>query len=739
MSSTSPDLVSSTDPEESGGTVAPAPGTAASDAPAPAAVVPEASPDVAAPEPTYFNREVSWLDFNGRVLALAENQGIPLLERLKFLAIFDNNLDEFFQVRVAGLKEQLVSGIHVQSPDGLTPGEQIEQIRERVLALDERVTRVFVDDLLPQLRSEGILILGWDELSSADREHLSEVFARDVFPVLTPLSVDTAHPFPYISNLSLNLAVVVRDPTTRHTRFARLKVPAILPRYLRLEDRLAFVPLDQVIAAQLEELFPGMEIVSTHTFRITRNADLELEEDEADDLLVAVEENLRQRRLSPMVVRLEVDQAIGERSLSLLMRELGLQPNDVYEVRRQLGLQGLWELYDIDRPDLKEPPWNPTTQARLVPVDGTPRDLFAEIRAGDILVHHPYDSFHTSVAAFVDRAARDPHVLAIKQTLYRTSGRESPIVRSLIRAANSGKQVAALVELKARFDEEANINWARVLEEAGVHVVYGLVGLKTHSKVTLVVRREGDQLRRYVHVGTGNYNPATATIYEDVGLLSADPDLGTDVTDLFNFLTGYSRQVDYRRLLVAPLTLRRRLTEMIEAQARPGGRIILKMNSLVDVRMIRTLYDASQAGAEIDLIVRGVCCLKPGVEGLSERIRVRSLVGRFLEHSRIFRFGADAEGPEYYIGSADLMPRNLDNRVEAVVPVLDPDLRASVQEILDVELSDDVLAWELGPDGEWTKVPTVHGIETHVRLEEFALARAAGSPAPHAAAPATHG
>jgi len=729
MSSTSPDLVSSTDPEEPDG--------AAPDA-GPVAAVQVTDPVPVAPTPTYFNRELSWLDFNGRVLALAENTGIPLLERLKFLAIFDNNLDEFFQVRVAGLKEQLVSGVHVQSPDGLTPGEQIERIRASVQALDERVTQVFVTDLLPRLRQEGILILSWGELSAADREHLSEVFTRDVFPVLTPLSVDTAHPFPYISNLSLNLAVVVRDPTTRQTRFARLKVPAILPRYLRLEDRLAFVPLEQVIAAHLEELFPGMEIVSTHAFRITRNADLELEEDEAGDLLIAVEENLRQRRLSPMVVRLEVDRAIGERSLSLLMRELGLQPNDVYEVSRQLGLEGLWELYDIDRPDLKEPPWNPTTLSRLAPVDGAPRDLFAELRAGDILVHHPYDSFHTSVVAFVDRAARDPHVLAIKQTLYRTSGRESPIVRSLIRAANAGKQVAALVELKARFDEEANINWARVLEEAGVHVVYGLVGLKTHSKVTLVVRREGDGIRRYVHIGTGNYNPATATIYEDVGLLTADPDLGIDATDLFNFLTGYSRQVHYRKLLVAPLSLRRRLLEMIGAQAHPSGRIVLKMNSLVDVEMIRALYAASQAGAEIDLIVRGICCLRPGVEGLSDRIKVRSLVGRFLEHSRIFRFGADAEGPEYYIGSADLMPRNLDNRVEAVVPVLDPDLRAGLQEIFDVELSDDVLAWELGPDGEWTKVPTVRGIETHVRLEEYALARATGSPPPHAAAPAPH-
>jgi len=725
MSSTSPDLVSSTDPEEPSGTLA--------DAAAPAAGV--APP--AATEPAYHNRELSWLDFNGRVLALAENEGIPLLERLKFLAIFDNNLDEFFQVRVAGLKEQLVSGIHVRSLDGLTPGEQIEQIRARAMTLDERVTRVFVDEILPRLRSEGILILSWDELSVSDRERLSEIFEQDVFPVLTPLSVDTAHPFPYISSLSLNLAVVVRDPTTRQTRFARVKVPPLLPRYVRLQDRLVFVPLEQVIAAHLDQLFPGMEIVSTHTFRITRNADLELEEDEAEDLLMAVEENLRQRRLSQMVVRLEVDEAIGERSLSLLVRELGLQPDDVYQVRRQLALQGLWELYDIDRPDLKETPWTPATPARLAPVEGRPRDLFAEVRAGDILVHHPYDSFLTSVAAFVDRAARDPQVLAIKQTLYRTSGRESPIVRSLIRAANAGKQVVALVELKARFDEEANINWARVLEEAGVHVVYGLVGLKTHSKVTLVVRREGEGIRRYVHVGTGNYNPATATIYEDIGLLSADPDLGIDVTDLFNFLTGYSRQVHYRRLLVAPLALRRRFLEMIGAQARPGGRIVIKMNSLVDGEMIQALYHASQSGADIDLIVRGICCLVPGIEGLSERIHVRSLVGRFLEHSRIFRFGADAEGPEYYIGSADLMPRNLDSRVEAVVPVLDPDLRARVQEILDVELSDDVLAWELGPGGEWIKVPTRRGVEAHVRLQEFALART-GQPATHGAAPATH-
>ncbi len=475
-----------------------------------------------------------------------------------------------------------------------------------------------------------------------------------------------------------------------------------------------------------------MEVAQHHTFRITRNADLELEEDEAEDLLKAVEENIRQRRLSRMVVRLEVDESIDEDSLSLLCRELALHPNDVYKVSRPLGLEGLWGLYELDRPDLKEAPWSPTTQARLIAPDGGKLDLFAEVRAGDLLVHHPYDSFHTSVAAFVDHAARDPQVLAIKQTLYRTSGRESPIVRSLIRAANAGKQVVALVELKARFDEEANINWARVLEEAGVHVVYGLVGLKTHAKVILVVRREAEGIRRYVHVGTGNYNPTTATIYEDVGLLSADRDLGLDVSDLFNFLTGYSHQAEYRKLLVAPLVLRGRLIELIAAQARPGGRIVLKMNSLVDETMIAALYAASTAGAEIDLIVRGVCCLQPGVPGLSEHIRVRALIGHFLEHSRIFRFGADDEGPEFYIGSADLMPRNLDSRVEAVVPILDPDLRAGVQEILDVELADDELAWELQSDGRWTKVETIRGVNTHRRLEEYALERAEPTPGSHA-------
>jgi polyphosphate kinase len=682
--------------------------------------------------PPFFNRELSWLDFNERVLSVAESPATKLLDRLKFLAIYSQNLDEFFEVRVAGLKEQIGAGVQVHSQDGLTATGAIEQIRERVQELDSRLTRVFNEELVPGLRREGVTIADWADLGDADRAYLSEVFDAEIFPVLTPLSVDPAHPFPYISNLSLNLAVVVRDPITSATRFARVKVPPLLPRFLQLGGAMTFVPLEQVIAAHLGQLFPGMEVSGHHAFRMTRNADLELEEEEAEDLLHAVEENLRQRRLSRMVVRLEVDDSIDDDSLSLLCRELALKDYDVYKVSRPLGLEGLWDLYDLDRQDLKEPQWTPTTQVRLIPADGGPIDLFAELRSGDLLVHHPYDSFHTSVAAFIDRAARDPQVLAIKQTLYRTSGRESPIVRSLIRAANAGKQVVALVELKARFDEEANINWARVLEEAGVHVVYGLVGLKTHAKVILVVRRETDGIRRYVHVGTGNYNSTTATIYEDVGLLSADRELGMDVSDLFNLLTGYSHKAEYRRLLVAPLALRRRLTELIAGQARPGGRIVLKMNSLVDGDMIAALYAASTAGADIDLIVRGICCLQPGVPGLSERIRVRALIGHFLEHSRIFRFGADDEGPEFYIGSADLMPRNLDSRVEAVVPILAPDLRARVQEILDVELADDELAWELQSDGTWTKVETRHGVNTHRRLEEYALERAGVLPGPHA-------
>jgi polyphosphate kinase len=682
-------------------------------------------------QPQFINREVSWLDFNSRVLALAEDPSTPLLERVKFLAIHTSNLDEYFQIRVAGLKEQVAAGVAVTSPDGMTPTEQLERIRESADEQAARVVRVFRGELVPALRAEGVNLCSWSDLSPDDRAHLRKVFEDQIFPVLTPLSVDPAHPFPYISNLSLNLAVVVRDPKSLDARFARVKVPALLPRFLQTQDGSAFVPLEQVIAAHLADLFPGMEVVSHHVFRITRNADLELEEDEAEDLLEAVETILRLRRLSQMVVRLEAERTMPENLLSLLARELELEPYDVYRVSGLLGLDQLWSIHAIDRPDLKDEPWAPTTQVRLAaPPSGPAVDVFRAMRRGDLLVHHPYDSFKTSVEAFVERAARDPAVRAIKQTLYRTSGRDSPIVHSLIRAAEAGKQVVALVELKARFDEQTNINWARVLEEAGVHVVYGLVGLKTHAKIALVVREEDDGIRLYCHVGTGNYNPTTAKTYEDLGLFTTDRDVCEDAVDLFNSLTGYSRHVDYRKLLVAPTLLRSRLLELIQRETEAGadGRIVIKLNSLVDGEMIRALYGASQAGASVDLIVRGICCLRPGVPGLSQNIRVRSIVGRFLEHSRIFRFGADGRDPVYYLGSADLMPRNLDRRVEAVAPVEDPVLQQRLQEILDVELADDSLAWALGPAGEWAKVPTHRGVNSHRRLQELALRRAAMEP-----------
>jgi polyphosphate kinase len=682
----------------------------------------------------YLNRELSWVAFNARVLALAEDQTRPLLERLKFLAIVSSNFDEFFQVRVSGLKEQLATGVVVLSPDGLSPLEQLEAIREVVGELVDRQSRVLLEEILPGLAEAGIELTSWAELGDEAREFLSRHFRERIFPVLTPLSVDPAHPFPHISNLSVNLAVAVRDRDTGTTRFARVKVPALLPRFVQVDGGDRFVPLEQVIAAHLDELFPGMDVVSHHLFRPTRNADLDLEEDEGADLLDTIEAVLRGRRLNPMVVRLEVERGMPLEALSLLMRELSIESFDVYRVDGPLGLKDLWSLYSLDRPDLKDDPWVPVVPPVLsTGRAGSPSSIFEAIDRGDVLVHHPYDSFSSSAEAFVDQAARDPCVLAIKQTLYRTSG-DSPIVRSLIRAAEAGKQVVALVELKARFDEEANIAWARILEEAGVHVVYGVVGLKTHAKVALVVRQEKDRIRLYCHVGTGNYNPRTATIYEDVGLLTASPDIGADVVDLFNYLTGYSRQLAFRQLFVAPTSLRGQLIGLIrrEAGRRSDGRIVLKMNSLVDAAVIDALYEASQAGVQIDLVVRGICCLQPGVEGLSENIRVRSLVGRYLEHSRIYRFGdGSTERPDYYIGSADLMPRNLDRRVEALVPVLAPALRARLQEILDVNLTDDVLAWQLGPDGVWEKVPTSRGIAAHDVLQDRALERANGNGKPH--------
>ena len=672
----------------------------------------------------YINRELSWLDFNGRVLALAEDPLTPLLERAKFLAIFSQNLDEFFQVRVSGLKEQTSAGVGIATPEGMTPREQLAGIRVRVAALVDRAGLLLTGEILPALDKAGIRIVGWEELGEDDRAELDRIFGDRIFPVLTPLSVDPSHPFPYISSLSLNLAATVRDPVTGQRRFARVKVPPLLERFVALPDGERFVPIEQLLAAHLDSLFPGMEILGHHVFRITRDADMDVEEDEAEDLLAAIETVLVRRRRAASPVRLEVDGSITDEVRGLLLRELELEADDVYEVRGPLDLGSLWALAALDRPELKDGPLTPVTQWRL---DGErPSDLFAVLRGGDVLVHHPYDSFASSVEAFVEQAANDPDVLAIKQALYRTSA-DSPIVRALIGAAESGKQVVALVELKARFDEQANINWARALEQAGVHVVYGMAGLKTHAKTCLVVRRENAGIRRYAHVGTGNYNPRTARLYEDLGLLTADPQIGADLTDLFNLLTGYSRQRDYRRILVSPVTMRRRILELIRRETQAGdGSITLKMNSLVDADMIDALYEASQSGIDVELIVRGICCLRPGLPGLSERVRVRSLVGRFLEHSRIFRFGSPARGFDHYIGSADLMPRNLDRRVEAAAPVDDSLLAARLDEILDLSLADDVLAWELASDGRWRKVPTTRDVNAQRLLQEAAAERARG-------------
>jgi polyphosphate kinase len=670
------------------------------------------------PQSRYLNRELSALDYFARVLDLGADPSVPLLERIKFLAILSQNLDEFFQVRVSGLQEQLDAGLRSMSPDGLDPLEQLRAIRARVEPMLARQAAIFTEEIAPALEEHGVSFCDWDTLSEADRAHLEDVFEERVFPVLTPLAVDPAHPFPYISNLSLNLAVVVRDPTTSEERFARVKVPPLLPRFLVLPDGKRFVPLEQVIAAQLDSLFPGMETVAHHPFRVTRDADFELSDD-ADDLLEAMELILRRRARFGKVVRLEVDGKMSDEVLELLCRELELTNPDVYVVDGPLDLSALWTLYGLEKPELKDAPWTPQTQPVLTRTEAPP-DVFHVLRQDDVLVHHPYDSFATSIEALVEQAARDPQVLAIKQTLYRTAGADSRLVRSLIHAAEQGKQVVTLVELKARFDEQANIERAQLFEEAGIHVVYGLVGLKTHAKILLVVRQEPEGIRRYCHVGTGNYNPKTATTYEDLGLLSADPDLGADLTELFNYLTGYSRQGDYRKLIVAPVTIRPELLQRIERQAAlgPDGRITMKMNSLVDPEMIDALYSASQAGTPINLIVRGICCLRAGVRGLSETIRVRSIVGRFLEHSRIYRFGPDPHTAEYLIGSADLMPRNLDRRVEALVPVNAGPLRDRLDEILTIDLADDTQAWELGHDGSWQRVPATRGLNAQRELQD---------------------
>jgi len=681
----------------------------------------------------YINRELSWLDFNSRVLSLAENPELRVLERAKFLAIVSQNMDEFFQVRVAGLKEQVEAGVVAASPDGMTAPDQLAAIRDRAESIVGRASDVFRRDVTPILSEAGIRIVSIGDLEPGEADWLHRVFEDRIFPVLTPLAVDPAHPFPYISNLSLNLAVLVRDTLRRTTRFARVKVPPLLPRFMPLPDGDRFVPLEQVIADHLGSLFPGMKVVAHHPFRVTRNADLDLEEDEADDLLEAIESEIRRHRRRADVVRLEIDRGMSEEVLDLLMRELELSPLDVYVTDGLLDLGSLWKLHALDRPDLKDEPWVGTTQPRLATLpDGQAPDFFRVLRDGDVLVHLPYESFAASVEAFIHQAAHDPGVLAIKQTLYRTSGPDGGIMRALIHAAEVGKQVVALVELKARFDEETNIQWARALEEAGVHVVYGLVGLKTHGKALLVVRQEAGSIRHYAHIGTGNYNPRTATVYEDVGLLTADPELGADLSEFFNHLTGYSRQQTWRRLLVAPTSLRSGILALIRREAsRPDGRVVMKMNSLVDADVIDALYEASEAGTSIDLVIRGICCLRPGVPGQSSRIRVRSLVGRYLEHSRIFRFGADPTTADYLIGSADMMPRNLDRRVEVVVPVDDPALKARLDEILEESLSDDVLGWQLDADGEYAQIPTAAGNNAQARLQQLAISRAHPGPLPH--------
>ncbi|WP_319949565.1 RNA degradosome polyphosphate kinase [Streptomyces halobius] len=658
------------------------------------------------PRGRFLDRERSWLGFNERVLELAEDPATPLLERANFLAIFASNLDEFFMVRVAGLKRRIATGVATRSASGLQPREVLELIWTRSRELMARHAACYQQDVAPALADEGIHLIRWPDLTEKEQARLFTLFRQQIFPVLTPLAVDPAHPFPYISGLSLNLAVVVRNPVSGHDHFARVKVPPLLSRFLEASPQ-RYVPIEDVIAAHLEELFPGMEVRAHHMFRVTRNEDLEVEEDDAENLLQALEKELMRRRFGPPV-RLEVEESIDPGVLDLLVQELKVSEAEVYPLPGPLDLTGLFGIGALDRPEHKYPKFVAGTHRDLAEVESaTAPDIFAALRARDVLLHHPYDSFSTSVQAFLEQAAADPDVLAIKQTLYRTSGEDSPIVDALIDAAESGKQVLVLVEIKARFDEQANIKWARKLEESGCHVVYGLVGLKTHCKLSLVVRQEGEMLRRYSHVGTGNYHPKTARMYEDLGLLTADPQVGADLSDLFNRLSGYSRRETYRRLLVAPKSLRDGLIQRItkETAHHRAGRpafIRIKVNSMVDEAVIDALYRASQAGVPVDIWVRGICALRPGVAGLSENIRVRSVLGRFLEHSRIFAFGNGGE-PEVWLGSADMMHRNLDRRIEALVRVTDPAHRVALNRLLETGTSDATSSWHLGPDGDWTR------------------------------------
>ena len=681
-------------------------------------------PQLDAPE-LYANRELSWLDFNDRVLQLAEDESLPLLERVKFLAIFTSNLDEFFMVRVAGLQDQVDAGIDARGPDRLAASEVLERIAERVRGMLDRQSRQYRRVVCPRLRDEGIRILDCEDLSAAELTDVDRRFHDQIFPVLTPLGVGRGRPFPYISNLSLSIAVVLRDPNTGSDGFARVKVPKeVLPRFIRI-GRDAYVPLESVIARHLDSLFPGMEVISHDVFRVARDADFTVS-DEADDLVRAVEDELRRRRFGE-VVRLEVSSKMDPDLRARLVRWLDIDERQAFDVEGLLDMGDLWAIYGIDgHSELRDPPWHPVTLPAFQDNKGqSGRDLFATLRATDLIVHHPYDSFANTVERFLRQAVDDPDVLAIKLTVYRTSG-DSSLVPSLIHAAESGKQAVCMVELKARFDEGRNIEWSRALEEAGAHVVHGLPGLKTHVKALLVVRREGAGVRHYTHIATGNYNAKTARIYEDFGLLTSDRDIGADVADLFNTLTGYARPEGFRKVLVAPTHMRNRLLEEIEAtvaahrEGRPA-RIVMKMNSLVDQRCIQALYEASQAGVPVDLNVRGICCLRPGIEGVSDNIRVVSIVGRYLEHSRIYGFQR-GDDSAYYIGSADLMPRNLDNRVELLTPVEDPSARAELEDALERCFADDTFAWKLS-DREYRR-STGRTRDAQQELMQRALSRA---------------
>lgn len=661
------------------------------------------------PENRYLDRELSWLAFNRRVLELAEDPTLPLLERANFLAIFASNLDEFFMVRVAGLKRRIITGLAVPTNVGRAPQEVLSDISAEAHALQLRHADAWTSLVRPALADVGIEVVTWDDVDDAHRSELYDYFHAQVFPVLMPLAVDPAHPFPYISGLSLNLAIRIRNARTGRQEFARLKVPPMLPRFVELPsdgESVRFLPLEELIANHLEDLFPGMEILDHHLFRLTRNEDVAVEEDETENLIQALEAELLRRRFGPPI-RLEVGDDMDTLTLDLLISELDITAQEVYRLPGPLDLRGLFDLAKIDRPELRYLPHVPTTAVAFQPREQNGRtDIFAAIRKADVLVHHPYESFATSVQSFLEQAARDPHVLAIKQTLYRTSG-DSPIVQALIDAAEAGKQVLALVEVKARFDEAANIVWARKLEKAGVHVVYGLVGLKTHCKLALVIREEDGVLRHYSHVGTGNYNPKTSRIYEDFGLFTVDDQVGRDLTRLFNELSGYAIEKKFKRMLVAPLHLRKGLLRLIDKERRNAvagkpARIRIKVNSMVDEQMIDALYRASQAGVPVEVWVRGICALKPGVEGMSENIRVRSILGRYLEHSRIFMFENDGD-PQVFIGSADMMHRNLDRRVEALERVVAPAHLKELADFFDLAMSDGTSSWWLGPEGEWTR------------------------------------